>query len=210
MAKRNDPKFSKSYLDGLCRIESNMSILYAALADRVAGFESKSLLLSISADGQRHSVQLRKADKTAKSKASPREGEKKLKEVFDVAYKIYKKAIAKEQISEEELPAFAERLGGLEGILKEKYVLAHSRVLRLMAQERLTGQETDQLQTASLDSLRSLLAKMIGGKDTHRRQLGTLQKLVILKAPERADSLLEISYLPPEQTQMIPQMVKRA
>jgi rubrerythrin len=185
MTKNCDPKYETSYLHDLSIVESNYSVLYTALADRVNLHPAKSLLLSIASDHNKHAVILKGIDEgVAKTKVKPQDNEKEFAEVFGLAYDIYKDVIKKEEIPEEELPALVEKLSILESALREKYLSVQSK-------------------RANLDNL-SMFEKAISDGERHLKLLGTIKTGIEMKEHGKILDAVVIDCLPSSLTTPLP------
>jgi hypothetical protein len=173
-------------------LENNTSVLYMALADRVKlSSSAKALLLSIASDSQKHSKTLKGVgENVGKSKTKHKRSAKKLDDVFPLTYSIYKEIIKKEEITEEELPALAEKLAFLESILRAKYVFVQSQTMKLVAKEKS--------KLHSLDILRNIFTEIISDKERHQQLLGTVKELTEQKMEENAEATPLIDFLSPD------------
>jgi len=174
-------------------VESNVSVLYTALSERVTHSSTKSLFLSIARDSYKHSMILKDACELLSQRNAKKCINDKLDDVFNVSYVIYKELIAKEEaeqhLAPEELLAIAEKLLLLERTLCEKYSVAQSKTLRVLGKETLVQQHV------SLDVFGALFARLIDDSEQHQKILGNV-KSILEQKPEIASVSLEASVLP--------------
>lgn len=191
MANSNRPKLAKSYLNCLSMIENNTSVLYTAIADRVELEPAKTIFLSIANDTQKHSALLKDiCEAVARPKRKTKSNAKKLDEVFDVSYTIYREIIKKEKITVEELPALVEKLAFLENVLGAKYVFALSKT------SKVHPKRTSKQQGLNFDNFPEFFTQIIRGKENHRQLLGTVIELIECKKQEKAEVTPIVSILP--------------
>ena len=159
-------------------LESNLSVLYTALAETVALPEAKSLFASIAGDGYKHSAFLKDAcEQLMKMKTKTRRGgNNKLDGLFDVTRTIYKDLITKEeaeqQLKPEELLAIAGKLFVLEKLLCGEYAVAQTLTLKFL------GRETFAKRHASLDTFGSLFERLIDDSEQHQKILAKVESFV--------------------------------
>ncbi len=190
MVKRGGPRLSVAHLSCLSLIENNTSVLYTAIADRVELESAKTIFLSIANDTQKHSALLKDiCEVMVRPKKKTKSTAKKLDEVFDVSYTIYKEIIKKEEVTVEELPALVEKLAFLENVLGAKYVFALSKT------SKVHPKRTSQRQGLNLDNFPEFFTQIIRGKENHRQLLGTVIELTECKKQEKAEVTPIVSIL---------------
>jgi hypothetical protein len=168
--------------------EGNVSILYTALAGRVALPAAKSLFLSFAKDNHKHAVLLRNACKQLSKTQTLPHGNEKLEDVFKVTYTIYKEIIVKEeaeqQLFPEELLALSQKLLVFEKMLCEKYTIAQTKTLKFLGRENFVQQHF------SLDNYGSLFARLIDDSEQHQKHLHTVKSLIEGQAPENDNDII--------------------
>ncbi|HTY74761.1 MAG TPA: ferritin family protein [Candidatus Nanoarchaeia archaeon] len=162
-------------------LESNISILYSALAERVTLPFVKSLFESIAKDDDYHSARLKDAsDQMAKQKTR-QNGKEKLEYLYNITFAVYSDVIAKEEVLEQldndELFTLTGKLMLLEKSLRQKYVDAQSKTLKVTKKETLLDQHR------VLSNFGSLFERLIDDRDQHQKILGTIQSLLVQEAP---------------------------
>ncbi len=191
MARSNMSDSSDSYLNGLSSIESNLSVLYTALADRVTMPSAKVMLVGTAAVCQTNSVILKGFGKDVEEHSvKAKERDEELAEVIDAAYDVYKKIIEKEEISVAELQSLAGQLVVLEGILGEKYKFAHSKTSKLVIRESVKL-----LHGLDLDKLGLMFDKIICAVEVRRKVLGSLKALAEEKTRKETNSSISEGFI---------------
>jgi len=181
MAKSGNHSLSTPCLDCFGMLESNISILYSALAERVTLPFVKSLFESIAKDDDYHSARLKDAsDQMAKQKTR-QNGKEKLEYLYNITFAVYSDVIAKEEVLEQldndELFTLTGKLMLLEKSLRQKYVDAQSKTLKVTKKETLLDQHR------VLSNFGSLFERLIDDRDQHQKILGTIQSLLVQEAP---------------------------
>ena len=166
-------------------LEGNISILYTALAERVALPFAKSLFENIANDDCKHASMLKDACEQLEKQKTRQNGRDKLENLYDITFVVYGKIVAKEEAQEQlnpmELFALTGKLMLLEKILRQKYIEARSRTLKAIGRETLLDQHR------TLDNFGTLFERLIDDSEQHEKILGTIQSLLEREAPDKAE-----------------------
>jgi hypothetical protein len=196
MVKKGSYGFSSPCFDCFSMLESNISVLYSALAERVSLSFAKSLLESIGNEDGKHSLLLKEASEQLARMQARQNGKESLDNLYNITYLIYRELVAKEEAEEqlgtEQFFALTGKLILLEKVLRQKYSEAKSRTLKAI------GEETFLDQHRNLNSFGSLFERLIDDCDQHQKILGTIQKLLEREAPEKAEFSALLTCMPSE------------
>jgi len=181
MSKSGRHSLSSPCLDCFGMLESNISILYSALAERVTLPFVKSLFESIAKDDVHHSASLKDASEQLTKQKTRQNGKEKLESLYDITFVIYSQIVTKEeeqeQLKTDELFALTGKLMLLEKTLRQKYIDARVKTLKA------TNKETLLEQHRILSNFGSLFERLIDDSEQHQKILGTIQSLLEQEAP---------------------------
>jgi rubrerythrin len=192
MVKNNNPKTLANFINCLSLLESNTSLLYKHLADKVEVPLVNSFLLQIATDSQKHAIMLKGiGESIAKPENKPKECEKKVGESWRIVETLLKEIQEKTKIHSGEFPKLAEKLTILESIMGEEYyVFVQLKTLDLMMKE------INQLYNINLGSIKKLFLSIIRDEEKHRELLGEIKMLIVPK--DEIDSAPIVKYQNPD------------
>lgn len=175
MVSEGKAKDLASFLSCLSILESNVSLLYKELSDKVEMELPKSLLLTLSTDSQKHSIILKGVSRSIfQVKVKPKDCQKRLGDVWRANETFYQELSSKQKMGREELQQLAERLVVLESALGEEYyVFVQLQTLKLLAKE------IQQLYNVDIDDVRSIFESIIRDEEHHREILARIRKILV-------------------------------
>jgi len=206
MMKKGSEGFSSPCLDCFSMLESNISILYTALAERVTLPFAKSLLENIGNEDVKHSAMLKEASEQLTKQKARQNGKENLENLYNITYLIYRELVVKEeaqeQLKSEEFFAMTGKLILLEKGLRQKYEAAQLKTLKAI------GEVTFLEQHRTLNNFGSLFERLIDDCYQHQKILGTIQSLLERKVPEKAEFPALLTCMPIEPVTITPPIAR--
>jgi hypothetical protein len=158
-------------------LESNISVLYTAVADRITDPSIRSLFLKIASDGAKNSGLLKEASRPlTRVKVRRSRADSKLASIFNMSYTIYQNIIAKEEtethLQPEELLAVSGKLILMEEKLCEEHLDAEAKVLKLLGRDAFLKQQT------SIGNFGVLFCTLIDDSEQRQKTLRTIKNFI--------------------------------
>ena len=187
-----EPQTFADYIDCLSILETNTSILYTTIADKVELPLVKSLFKEIAIDSQKHSVILKGVSESiVHTKSAQKECEKKIGESWRMINKLQKEVSKINKINTDDLPELSAKLKIFESIMGEEYyIFVQLKTLDFMVKE------INQIYNIDLSSAKSIFINIISDEDRHREILGTIERLITKQ--EAADNSPIVRYQNPD------------
>jgi rubrerythrin len=193
----NEQRKLSEFINCLSILESQTSLLYKNISDRVDNPLIKTFLEEISIDSQKHSGLL---EGVSESIAHPKADQKdcaKRNEILQRVIKLQKETAKKQNFTSKDLLNFNERLQLLESQLGEEYyVFVQMKTLEFMMKQ------IDQAYNIDLTSVKRIFTGIISDEERHIEILATIKKMVTPKEQENNNPLVKFQnpdawYQPP-------------
>ena len=173
---KNEPRTIAEYMNCLSILESQTSLLYKSLSDKIETPLIKTLLKEIEMDSQKHSMLLKGV---GESIAQPKGNQKKCSkgsETLRTTERLLKEVGGLQRISSEDLLRLSEILEILESAMSEEYyILVQMKTLQMMMTE------INQIYNIDLYSVRDIFMNIINDEGHHREILETIKQLIAKK-----------------------------
>jgi len=157
-------------------LESQTSLLYKNISDKVEIPLIKTLLKEIEMDSQKHSLLLKEV---SESIAKPKGNQKKCSkgsETLQTTERLLKEVAGMERISSEDLIRLSEILETLESAMSEEYyMLVQVKTVQMMMTE------INQMYNINLYNVRDIFMNIINDEDRHREILETIKQMTVKK-----------------------------
>jgi hypothetical protein len=173
---KKEPRTISEYMNCLSILESQTSLLYKSISDKVETPLIKTLLKEIEIDSQKHSMLLKGV---SQSIAKPKGNQKKCSkgsETLQTTERLLKEVGGLQRISSEDLIRLSEILETLESAMSEEYyILVQMKTLQMMMTE------INQMYNIDLYNVRDIFMNIINDEDRHREILETIKQLTAKK-----------------------------
>jgi rubrerythrin len=175
-------------------LEEKTSVLYMKVADKIQLPLVKSHLLHIAHDSQKHSVIFEGiSESIGKSNSRPKDCEKKLGQIWQVAQDLTREVASKPKMSEEEMARLVQKLEPIESFMGEEYyIFVQAKTLKFLTKE------IRQIYNVNLQNVKYVLEGVIRDEETHLRLLSIIKKILVKKERKRQDNVLEVKYQSPD------------
>jgi hypothetical protein len=173
---KKEPRTISEYMHCLSILESQTSLLYKSVSDKVEVPLIKTLLKEIEIDSQKHSMLLKGV---SESITKPKGNQKKCSkgsETLQTTERLIKEVAGVERIGSGDLIRLSEILETLESAMAEEYyMLVQMKTLHMMMKE------INQMYNIDLYNVRDIFMNIINDEDHHREILETIKQLVAKK-----------------------------
>jgi len=183
---KKEPKTISEYMNCLSILESQTSLLYKNISDKIEIPLIKTLLKEIEMDSQKHSVLLKGV---SESIAQPKGNQKKCSkssETLQTTERLLKEVAGIKRISSDDLTRLSEILQTLESAMSEEYyILVQVKTLHMMMKE------INQMYNIDLYNVRDIFMNIINDEDHHREILKTIKQLTAKKEQASNDPFVK-------------------
>jgi len=188
---KKEPRTISEYMNCLGILESQTSLLYKSISDKVEVPLIKTLLKEIEIDSQKHYMLLKGI---TESIAKPKGNQKKCSktsETLQTTERLLKEVAGIKRIGPEDLIRLSEILETLESAMAEEYyMLVQMKTLQMMMTE------INQMYNIDLYNVKDIFTNIINDEDHHREILETIKQLVAKK--EQASNAPFVKFQNPE------------
>jgi rubrerythrin len=157
-------------------LESQTSLLYKSISDKIGTPLIKTLLKEIAMDSQKHSMLLKGVSESITQPKGNQKKCSKSSETLQTTERLLKEVAGMEKISSEDLTQLSEILETLESAMAEEYyMLVQMKTLQMMMKE------INQMYNIDLYNVRDIFMNIIYDEDHHREILETIKQLIAKK-----------------------------
>jgi rubrerythrin len=173
---KKEPRTISEYMNCLSILESETSLLYKNISDKIEIPLIKTLLKEIEMDSQKHSMLLKGVSESITQPKGNLKKCSKSSETLQTTERLLKEVAGIKKISSEDLTQLSQILETLESAMSEEYyMLVQMKTLQMMMKE------INQIYNIDLYNVRDIFMNIINDEDHHREILETVKQLTAKK-----------------------------
>ena len=171
--RKKGPRTISEYMICLSILESQTSLLYKNISDKIEAPLIKTLLKEIEMDSQKHSMLLKGVSESIAKPKGNQKGCSKSSETLQTTERLLKEVAGIKRISSEDLIQLSETLETLESAMSEEYyMLVQMKTLQMMMKE------INQIYNIDLYNVKDIFMSIINDEDHHREILETIKQMI--------------------------------